>query len=729
MATTFDLPLPIPRGDSNAPDISDADLESACRHVQEWNPGVLSCQLLQWNVRPRYHDIGSLLPPPNLGGGARGPGDILRKLPKLQDMDLYGAWPLSEPMEKASYDNTQKAMSGVFKQVLHKFDSYFDLIQIEPYLPVKFDIKQRQEIWTWSEAGGYPPHLAILPPGEQYTDLFNASRLAGVRSCLAQVIPKELTDLDPSRGTTLSENAAYNQELVREKKNIYINQNVGTRTTPPAPEKPKKEDWYTDFVFAQQNFTGTNPTTIRAASSEWVAKFREEAKKQGNNDMVKTIDEAAKAHALYIQDYSNFRAQVGADPSEILTSNASLPFDAGTKKDRWAVAPVALFNLPASDGILHPLAIVIDYKKNIASSVTIFNKRCTSSATNVDQATDWPWRYAKTCIQVADWHKHELIVHLALTHLLEEAVIVAGHRSFEDNHPVFRLLKPHWFKTLAINAGARAILMPLIINNIAGIKPEYLLKLVNSEYTNFDWTQRYIPNDLPARGFPLQKLAAGDKQFNNYAYGRNMIYMWQTLRKFVKSFLDAFPQLDTDAKVANDSSIRCWVQEMHENAKLASFPNIKTRDELIDTVTMCIHLASPQHTAVNYLQEYYQTFVINKPPSFFEAPPTTLDALMKTDEALLVKSLPMNQLRQWLLAAQLPHLLNETVATKENLPTYALTLMQTAPELPVSKAAMTLWFDLKLLSKVFEHVSGQMHPETGGYKVMQPEVTAVSVLI
>lgn len=722
------FPLPLPRGDSS--EDRHAKLREALAGLSDWNTGVLSCQLLQWKVTPEYHDITSPIDKP--GGISRGlpllrPGKGLNLVGKIAD--FYSAWPedAKPRIAKGTYQNTQKALSGIFKLCLHKYDAYLDLIQVEPFLPVSLPVEERRKIYTWSEVGGYPPHLAIVPPGDKHNDLFNASRLAGVKSLLGAVIPKELMDLNPSKGATLSENTTYNQSLVKEAKNIYINPNVGTRTTPRPPGVPLKLDWYTDFVFAQQYFTGTNPTTIRLATDEWIIRFRDTAKGQGNQDMVKLIDEAAKAKSLYVLDYSDFRTMVGAEPTDIFTSNASLPGD--TRKDRWAVAPVCLFNLPADDGILHPLAIVIDYIKDMASSVVIFNKRLDSSVTSIDEATDWPWRYAKTCIQVADWHKHELGVHLSLTHLVEEAVIVAAHRSFDDNHPVYRILKPHWLKTLAINEAARAILVPSVINMISGMKPEHVLKFVRAEYNNFNFTKRYILNDLPDRGFPLDKVGLGEKQFHNYAYARNMIFMWSILRKFVTGFFSAFSELDSDDKIKNDNNIQTWVKELREFGKLTTFPDIKTRDELIDAVTMCIHIASPQHTAINYLQEYYQTFVINKPPSFFVAPPTSLEALEALTEPDLVKALPMNQLRQWLLAAQLPHLLNETVALKESLPHYALTLIQTASEEEVKNAAKELYVDLGIIGEAFEQVSEKMDPETGGYHVMKPDTTAVSILI
>ena len=57
-------------------------------------------------------------------------------------------------------------------------------------------------------------------------------------------------------------------------------------------------------------------------------------------------------------------------------------------------------------------------------------------------------------------------------------------------------------------------------------------------------------------------------------------------------------------------------------ANLKSFPTLSTVNELVDCVTMCIHIASPQHMAVNYLQNYYQSFVVNKPACMYRPLPT-----------------------------------------------------------------------------------------------------------
>lgn len=72
---------------------------------------------------------------------------------------------------------------------------------------------------------------------------------------------------------------------------------------------------------------------------------------------------------------------------------------------------------------------------------------------------------------------------------------------------------------------------------------------------------------------------------------------------------------------------------------------------------MCIYIASSQHTAVNYLQEYYQPFVVNKPPPLCQPPPKTLAELQNFKEKDVIAALPVDRPVEWLLAVQIPTLL------------------------------------------------------------------------
>src|SRR5690554_3544011 len=135
-----------------------------------------------------------------------------------------------------------------------------------------------------------------------------------------------------------------------------------------------------------------------------------------------------------------------------------------------------------------------------------------------------------------------------------------------------------------------------------------------------------------------------------------------------------------DESVAKDAELfDTWSSEVRDDDKgrLRTFPaEIRTLEQLINAVTMCIHIASPQHTAVNYLQHYYQDFVVAKPAALSAAPPHTLEELENIDETKLLAALPINRPREWLLSSHLPYLLSFRVADKNSLAGYVSSLYQ-----------------------------------------------------
>lgn len=147
---------------------------------------------------------------------------------------------------------------------------------------------------------------------------------------------------------------------------------------------------------------------------------------------------------------------------------------------------------------------------------------------------------------------------------------------------------------------------------------------------------------MKRRGFKVEDL--DQSKYHNYGYARNVIRMWEILRKFVGTVLKA-TYTGGDDQVARDTFISAFCAQMRssDGAQLPSFPNVKTLDQLINMVTVCIHIASTQHTAVNYLQQYYQTFVPNKPAALYTPLPTTLEKLRKITEADVIAALPVVQ--------------------------------------------------------------------------------------
>ncbi|KAH6901019.1 lipoxygenase [Coprinopsis sp. MPI-PUGE-AT-0042] len=586
-------------------------------------------------------------------------------------------------------------------------------------------MKAKRKRYQWSTNGQYPPHLSVVPTKEQKrkTDIFKQDRWNAVQEDkLPEGVPqffglaavaekpkavlvtmdliekkyKELYDAAQAKGGDLGD--------------VYTAKNIGLRP-----------DWFTDAVFAQQHFTGVNPTGLKQASPEWIESFAWAASDQENEDAQQLL--ANSPSSLYVVDNSDYRYLLGLAPDEVLTAKGVVG-----GKPCYGAASVTLFSL-SDGGKLHPVAICLDYLGSMAESVTIFNKRLTPDAQGINEATEWPWRYAKMCSSMSDWTRHELAVHLTETHLVEEPIIIAAQRSFPDSHIICEILRPHWYKTLSLNFLARKKLVPLFIINVAPLELPQIKEFISKSYTNFDFVGRYAPNDLKSRGFDTSKL--DEPKFHNYLYARNISKCWDVLRSFVSDILHgAYPNGDSD--VIDDDCISRFCTEMRsqQGAQLLSFPVVKTLEELIDAITMCIHISSPQHTAINYLQQYYLSFVPNRPAAFSAALPTTLAELDDYTERDIIAALPMTgrDMGEWMLMAQVPYLLSAEVDPESNIEEYAESTKESSNPL-IAKAGVNFAENVKGLKTLFDKYNEEMDDKVTPYHVLDPKVMARSILI
>ncbi|KAI1759214.1 lipoxygenase [Hypoxylon sp. FL1150] len=149
------------------------------------------------------------------------------------------------------------------------------------------------------------------------------------------------------------------------------------------------------------------------------------------------------------------------------------------------------------------------------------------------------------------------------------------------------------------------------------------MKLVDWSHKKFHFQGKHVLRDLKNRGFDL-KQEAKDK-YCNHKYVSNTLLLWNVIRSFVKSMFETKYKYDEQVKANSCISDRCL--EIPEKGQIPTFTTITTLDQLIDAVTMCIHTASPQHTAVNYLQDYYYSFILAKPAALCTPIPTDLKAL------------------------------------------------------------------------------------------------------
>ncbi|KAJ7780606.1 lipoxygenase [Mycena maculata] len=569
-------------------------------------------------------------------------------------------------------------------------------------------------LYKFAHSERYPPHLKHIPWKYQ-TNIFHIFDALALIQTKALLIGGQSMICQPlMRRRAHLHTASAMQDLVTRNHDLHKkSQRKGLRDMYFKPNIGHRDDWYTDAVFGQQQFTGTNPSTITLAPPRWIHEFGTASCIQHRADIMQLLTDDPQN--FFVQDCSDFRSIMGVSSSAEFASEA-----------RYGCSSVALFHLEPQ-GTLHPLAITLDYKANMEDSVTIFNRRVTST-TPGDESEDWPWRYAKMSAQVSDWLRHEVAVHLVNTHLVEEVIIVAAHRTFEPYHIVFQLLEPHWSTTLVLNKSARETLVPKVIIGMTGFTASQTYAFLKDAYKKFEWTDSYVPNDLRRRGFPIEDL--NKSKYHNYGYARNIAGMWEILRKFVSTVLAE--KYVGDAHVANDRFIAALGEEIrsHTKGQLVSFPHIKTLDELIDFVTMCIHIASPQHTAVNYLQQYYQTFVPNKPSALYTRLPRSLAELQNLTEKDVLSALPIHKPRDWLLMAQVPFLLSSEVSEGNTIFHYATTTSQSSstPEV-IRRAAGVLKDDLEAFARTVSKYSQELDDEQTPYLVLDPSRSAISILI
>ncbi|KAK1234154.1 hypothetical protein PQX77_002644 [Marasmius sp. AFHP31] len=586
--------------------------------------------------------------------------------------------------------------------------------EVARYSPSTF----RREDLEFAYSDRYPPYMKKIPRKDRkcITGIFDFESLLQTTvmlSLCSQLFPK-IRELAPSASVirSIDDLVRRNRELHDKARvggghsvdhSMYLKKNIGLR-----------EDWYSDALFGQQQFTGTNSTTITRADRRWVEEYLQVSRNQRRRDVSQLLEN--DSDNLFVQDYSDFRASMNLSETTKLM----------TPEGRYGCASVVLFHLEAG-GQLHPLAITLDYQGSMDNSVTIFNRRIGYGSSG-DEYTDWPWRYAKMCAQVSDWLRHEVAIHLVHTHLVEEVLIVAANRVFDPEHVVLRLLEPHWATTLALNKAARETLVPKIIVKMTGFSEVQTYAFLKNSYRKFNWTELYVPNDLRNRGFPVERL--GERKYHNYGYARNISRLWEILRKFVCEVLTEI--YGGDEQVRRDGSITSFCREVRSSygGQLSSFPDISTLDELIDFVTMCIHIASPQHNAVNYLQQYYQTFVPNKPSALYTPLPRTLSELNRIGEKDILAALPLHRPKDWLLMSQVPYLLSFEVEEDQTILCYAKTALNSSSEGAIRRAAGGLQHDLQNFIPTCRRFNEDLDDgEKTPYDVLNPEKTALSILI
>jgi arachidonate 15-lipoxygenase len=445
----------------------------------------------------------------------------------------------------------------------------------------------------------------IIPDRENFSSLYNGEKLAETKLKLAPnlLLAKVRGFFDPF------------DRLDDYADDIF--------TTIPLPEIAKKQEYLTDRSFADQRLAGANPVMIRQVKPESDAGKKIAALLQKHQDQFSPIDIAerlANGH-IYITDYT------GTDPS--YPTPASIAGGTYNSKARkYLPKPRAFFcwrDLGISDrGELIPIAIQLnaDYESRLYTP---------------SEKNDWDWFFAKLCVQIADANHHEMSTHLCRTHFVLEPFAMSTARQLAKLHPLSLLLAPHLRFLIANNHLGRQLLINVksrgsIAEKIMAGSLAESAKIVSDSYQNWDFQKCSFLEDLKERGLD------NDQRLPHYPYRDDGKLVWNELSKFVTKYLNYFYPNPSD--ITADSELQGWAQELATVAKVKGMPSsIDNINTLIDIITNLIFISGPFHSAVNYAQNEYMTFIPNQPmAAYLDPQPNPIDLPMSEEQ--IMKLLP-----------------------------------------------------------------------------------------
>ncbi|KAK7381801.1 hypothetical protein VNO80_00348 [Phaseolus coccineus] len=339
--------------------------------------------------------------------------------------------------------------------------------------------------------------------------------------------------------------------------------------------KVSKSAWMTDEEFAREMLAGVNPCTIRRL-------------------------QAIKCRRLFILDhhdvFMSFLGRINKTTSKAYATRTILFL-----KDDGTLKPLAIeLSLPHSSGQIGALSkVVLPASKGVESTI---------------------WLLAKAHAIVNDSCYHQLISHWLNTHAVIEPFIIATNRNLSVLHPIHKLLLPHYRDTMNINALARQSLI-----NAGGIIEqsflgrEYSMEISSAIYKDWVFPDQALPADLIKRGMAIEDSSSPNGLrlvIEDYPYAVDGLEIWDAIKIWVQEYVSLY--YPTDVAVEQDTELQAWWKEVVEkgHADLQDkpwWPKMKTLQELIQSCSTIIWIASAFHAVVNFGQYPYGGFILNRP--------------------------------------------------------------------------------------------------------------------
>uniref|UniRef100_A0A2N9GD81 Lipoxygenase domain-containing protein n=1 Tax=Fagus sylvatica TaxID=28930 RepID=A0A2N9GD81_FAGSY len=338
----------------------------------------------------------------------------------------------------------------------------------------------------------------------------------------------------------------------------------------PPTETEDKSAWRTDEEFAREMLAGVNPVIIRCLQ-EFPPSSKLDSKVYGDQTSTITeehigkylnglsIDEAIKSNKLFILDHHDalmpYLKRINETSTKIYTSRTLL--------------------FLKEDGTLKPLAIELSLPHPDGNQFGAISKVYTPAEEGVQSCI---WQLAKAYVAVIDSGYHQLISHWLHTHAAIEPFVIAT-----NSHPT----GPHqcWWCP-GVNSISKKV--------FHGVGHQYFIKT----------------------GFFLSKHSPLISSREDYPYAVDGLEIWSAIKTWVEDYCSFYYK--TDDMVQNDSELQSWWKELREEGHGDKkdepwWPKMQTREELIETCTITIWIASALHAAINFGQYPYGGYPPNRP--------------------------------------------------------------------------------------------------------------------
>ncbi|KAL3728289.1 hypothetical protein ACJRO7_032958 [Eucalyptus globulus] len=377
----------------------------------------------------------------------------------------------------------------------------------------------------------------------------------------------------------------------------------------PTPQviKEDKSAWSTDEEFAREMLAGVDPVLI-CCLQEFPCKSK--LNPENNPDMRvyieenlsgRTLDEAIKEKKLFILDHYD----------------TLMPFLRGINTTSTKTYATRTLLCLKEDGTLKPLAIELILPHPDGDEFGEISEVYKPAKDGIEATL---WDLAKAYVSVNDSGYHQLISHWLKTHAIIEPFIIATNRQLSVLHPIHKLLHPHFRDTMSINGFARQILISAGGALEMTVFPaKFSLEMSCAAYKDWVFPEQALPADLIKRGMAVEDANSRHGLrlvIEDYPFAVDGLEIWSAIETWVRDYCSFYYK--NDEMVQEDTELQSWWKELREvgHGDLKDkpwWPKMQSLDELIQTCTIIIWVASALHAAINFGQYPFGGYPPNRP--------------------------------------------------------------------------------------------------------------------